>query len=322
MRTPSINFRYDAYKDDSEWVPTDLTGEVFGGNRNCTDPRKLFEQIVAEPSDLIYGIKYYYVKAKNGSSSTRVYPNLDNGIIKPNDHYKYGRCFTALPTPDMMIRKIKKVNLYPKIVGSTGLWAPAIIFHMPGTFSKVTYGLPMFFNALPTHYTEYVFEFEINRRLSVGSEIPCEDSEDYNFDFCTHKYIEHKSMEKFGCTTPFGPDKNNICTNITVAKQVFQQYQTIWKAHSVCKVPCKTYYIRPMKMGESLNTHGRYKKTTKWTKMSLHLNEEVIVSEEVFLYDGLSLIAEIGGYVGLFLGVSVNQISNIVDVFFDKVTGI
>ena len=60
----------------------------------------------------------------------------------------------------------------------------------------------------------------------------------------------------------------------------------------------------------------------------LYMNQKVLVTEEVFLYTGLSLIAEVGGYVGLFLGVSVNQISVLTEILLDlcarkmaKVTG-
>ena len=47
-----------------------------------------------------------------------------------------------------------------------------------------------------------------------------------------------------------------------------------------------------------------------------YMNEEVLTSSEVFLYSVLSLIAEVGGYVGLFLGISVNQISTLVDLMY------
>ena len=65
-------------------------------------------------------------------------------------------------------------------------------------------------------------------------------------------------------------------------------------------------------------TNGRGNKKGGYTKMTLFLKGKVITSTEVFLYSGLSLIAEIGGYVGLFLGVSVNQISTLVDIMFEK----
>ena len=40
----------------------------------------------------------------------------------------------------------------------------------------------------------------------------------------------------------------------------------------------------------------------------------VKVTRGIYLYSVLSLIAEIGGYVGLFLGVSFNQITKLTDL--------
>ena len=34
------------------------------------------------------------------------------------------------------------------------------------------------------------------------------------------------------------------------------------------------------------------------------MNKRVVISEEHFFYSGLSLLAEIGGYLGLLLGIS------------------
>ena len=48
-------------------------------------------------------------------------------------------------------------------------------------------------------------------------------------------------------------------------------------------------------------------------EVTINFEELIKVTTGKYLYSELSLIAEIGGYVGLFLGVSVNQISN----FFD-----
>ena len=55
-----------------------------------------------------------------------------------------------------------------------------------------------------------------------------------------------------------------------------------------------------------------------FTRLVFNLNENVLVSEEVFLYSGLSLIAEVGSYIGLFLGVSVNQVSTLLEALYDK----
>ena len=49
--------------------------------------------------------------------------------------------------------------------------------------------------------------------------------------------------------------------------------------------------------------------------MSIQIGFEKIikVTKGYYAYSELSLIAEIGGYVGLFLGVSVNQITNLIE---------
>ena len=55
------------------------------------------------------------------------------------------------------------------------------------------------------------------------------------------------------------------------------------------------------------------------TLLKVKMNEHIKVTDEQYLYSGLSLIAEIGGYVGLFLGVSVNQIIDLVDFIITKI---
>ena len=54
------------------------------------------------------------------------------------------------------------------------------------------------------------------------------------------------------------------------------------------------------------------------SEMRLILKDDVLLSEEHFLYSPLSLIAEVGGYVGLFLGVSVKQFSTMMELLFNR----
>ena len=45
------------------------------------------------------------------------------------------------------------------------------------------------------------------------------------------------------------------------------------------------------------------------SSMRLYFRGRVKVMQSYYAYSGLTLIAEIGGYFGLFLGVSINQIT-------------
>ena len=50
----------------------------------------------------------------------------------------------------------------------------------------------------------------------------------------------------------------------------------------------------------------------------LYFQQDVKVTEEQLSYTFLSLLAEIGGYFGLFLGISVNQVSNLAELAIIK----
>ena len=56
----------------------------------------------------------------------------------------------------------------------------------------------------------------------------------------------------------------------------------------------------------------------KHSQLKIHFEEIIKVTNGYYLYSGLSLIAEIGGYVGQFLGVSVNQITDLMEALLSK----
>ena len=112
-------------------------------------------------------------------------------------------------------------------------------------------------------------------------------------------------MDKFGCTTPFGHYLNNICTDNVTGQQAFELFDTLSKKrHFIeeCPYPCtflklSAIYFRP-------------RENLKYIKMDF--NQYVKVTEAYFSYTELELIAELGGYVGLFLGISVFDVNLIV----------
>ena len=50
-------------------------------------------------------------------------------------------------------------------------------------------------------------------------------------------------------------------------------------------------------------------KLSEVSEVYLFFQDKVKVVKSYYVYSGLSLVAEIGGYIGLFLGVSINQIT-------------
>ena len=125
----------------------------------------------------------------------------------------------------------------------------------------------------------------------------------------------------YGCTTPFGLHKDMICDNFENASKVnnmrkrwYPDYPSSQiQAKSGCNKPCSYITLRTNTVWER---EKRYK--TK-VKLLIFFKENIKVTKAYHNYSGLSLVAEIGGYVGLFLGVSINQITYLFDVFVQNI---
>ena len=46
------------------------------------------------------------------------------------------------------------------------------------------------------------------------------------------------------------------------------------------------------------------------------MHEVITVTQDQYSYNWLNLVAEVGGYVGLFLGLSVYQVTDLVDKIY------
>ena len=86
---------------------------------------------------------------------------------------------------------------------------------------------------------------------------------------------------------------------------------------------CQTKWLESSQKIVSKYGQNRWNLST-WFKIvpeaHLHIDfeENVKKTTAVYLYNSLSLIAEIGGHVGLFLGFSVYQVTNIFDYLISK----
>ena len=144
---------------------------------------------------------------------------------------------------------------------------------------------------------------------------PCSTNNDggYSQDKCANEVVEKESLEKFGCTTPFGLTKNEICQDQELGAKVNEIYtEKIQKHHHMCQSSCSFFTIMGTKTKDIRNFLS---KSTSMVEINFKENIKVITSYH--LYSGLSLIAEVGGYVGLFLGVSINQVTSLVEWGFN-----
>ena len=209
-------------------------------------------------------------------------------LISPIDTSD-GRCYSIIPTLEMIKQGIKSVKL--------GLASLTKIYtHNPGGFEYESSSGVSVKNVMGSK-DYYRVDHELLEMLDVKDE-PCNDTPKYAKDDCGEDEIEKFIMKEYGCTPPFFKDKEKICTNETIAKKVYE-YWSYAKYYTNCSAPCREIYVSAI---------WTYKKTAD-SKVTFKFSNRVRVIKSYYAYSSLSLIAEIGGYFGLFLGVSINQIT-------------
>ena len=118
-------------------------------------------------------------------------------------------------------------------------------------------------------------------------------------------------MDEISCTTPFVVNLDHICKDLNNSKKARELYHRLHqKTHKIkdCLYPCKFIKIAVIP----------YKKRSDKNTTRLKFDKFIKVTKAVYSYTELELLAEFGGYVGLFLGFSVFQVSQVVNKILDK----
>ena len=122
-----------------------------------------------------------------------------------------------------------------------------------------------------------------------------------------------------GCVSPFGITKDNICQDAQVAEKAFQLYKEFKDNYLdlkklSCLEPCTYMSVKIIKASEMEKVGN-----LETGAVLLHFNGQVHETVAYYSYDDLSFIAEIGGYVGLFLGASMYQTADLFDTIIRNI---
>ena len=108
-------------------------------------------------------------------------------------------------------------------------------------------------------------------------------------------------MERIGCTTPFGLKLDNICTEKNKSRDalwLFYQISANQIEFKECPYPCQFLmnWVPTIDFKDENDTDNT---------LRLRFDKYIKVTTSTYGYTELELLAELGGYAGLFLGLSV-----------------
>ena len=279
---------FDQYqKDEAVWSNQAI--------ESCRDPKSLYYNVwnIWKSEDLISSVQ---IKSFKRSSSW--FLGNETALFSPVDVRFQGRCYTFLPPEQNLKEGIYEIKLFVK--------AKARVFVSNNGWLGVK----------PVARTNFVdISLNTTNKVNVDHSLykvldfqgsPCNNEKTYRLHKCVFNGLEKESLNSIGCVSPFGIAKDKICKNIENAKKAlklykrFQNYYLDIKNIS-CFDPCSYMSIKIIKVSE---TEGS-------GLLRLTFDKKVQETVAYYSYDDLSFIAEIGGYVGLFLGASIYQAADL-----------
>ena len=124
--------------------------------------------------------------------------------------------------------------------------------------------------------------------------------------------MDHYFIENHGCVFPYltnNPNENQCI--LEISHRVTYQSVYIKYFNDFCPMPCekmKVNFAGHDAIGHNGNENEAY--------MKFYIKDQIQVKKSHLSYSEVSLLAEVGGYVGLLLGVSLMDIASVFDKVF------
>ena len=296
----NCGINWKEYKSKAKWSNQTI--------ENCGDPKALYYNIIWKLEDLISQVQVY-----SFDMSKIVFKDSITALFSPIDENGYGRCYTFQPPEQNVKDGIYRIKF---IVNAE----TRVFINNNGVLGVKRAADSKFIDVYPKKRIGVNVEYSLYKMLDFQG-IPCNNEKGYLLDKCVLNGLEKASLEMIGCVTPFGITKENICQDEQVAKRAFQLYNEFRNHYGdlknvSCLEPCSYMNIKIMKAYETKGFKVRVDKGQGLVLLSF--NGWVHETVAYYSYDELSFIAEIGGYVGLFLGASIYQTADL----FQFLTGV
>ena len=261
------------------------------GAEYCKNPKLIMEKAKIHLTEIIERVHIIYV---DNTDRTLIYPS-NQSFWKFYDKKILGSCHTFFIPDFFRWKQIRKLTFGMK---SNVIWK----INSPGNIEVL--GDRYHYNITDNPFQKYNINYEVYHMIDDTNDQPCVNEIDYDIDTCSDNLVFKESMERVNCTWPFVKNKNHICTEEDSAIKAMQ-IGTIIRQRSKCPNRCNYIKLITIPINRYPKKAGSF--------LKFFLPNSIQVHKAYYAYDEVSLLAEIGGYVGLFLGFSVYQLTDLLN---------
>ena len=265
----------------------------------CNSPKSILNHGRIKMEKIVKELKIKYLPESVGEKRIPLKETTWKPVM---DNHGGSSCYTLIHFPKLTENLINRIQINLKM-------DTKIYVHSPGSLKSGLQRRQDFIHKKDGNYTPVDLRYEVFKILNT-KERPCNDNPNYNPDECFEDLAYEESMAKLNCTWPFLNVKDNICTDKERLKKAIKIGKKYRNAQDTrCPESCTFADITVIK----------YREPEKRSYVRINYAGQVKVIESYFVYDGISLVAEIGGYVGLFLGYSIKQITEVVTLIVNSI---
>ena len=308
--TPEVTFCLSDYGKFNETLPvcnmkpenyfpkTEYLQPIWQSSGNvyfCANATKLYEALMVDPKWLLNEmvVKFF------DPNVNEFFPS--GSELKGNEFWKFkedlyrGRCYTFNPQIKVPIQRIETSTQYPA----------RFYIHPPGNFFSLDSRLEIYLGHR-NHDIEANVAYEVFEGLNQDQD---DCTSDLDRDTCIDDYLFKNLTQEVGCTTPFAKNQTVICTDTKLALKA-------WKITNelLFRNPMEMMKHCPKSCTQVQPSFASYRESNtsasgwKHNHLILDFKQFVKVSKTDYSYTFLSFLADVGAFVALFLGTSVNQI--------------
>ena len=314
---PTYPYKLDRLQHHGVETKSDIQfGAEFSSKIPGVTPQEFYEDVVLKVEDIIEDVDIYAEVEIDGKNKFLVRPNetiCGEYLFKTKQYYYNGDCF-ALQLPDCL-----KNGGVLEIVFDFFNKTDIFIHHdgqflSPNSRSRVDVELGYFVKIAVNHEVVQLLSDDGNCVDQYSEDEGVDSDMDNSFDGCMYSKLRQIMTDDVGCNVPWLPDKSNICTDHDDQVRAFTQYQNNRRnQHDVCPMSCRftnMYFGPPVTGRQNVEVQNV-------ARGIFYFRRDIKTTTEYYLYSVLSMLAEIGGYVGLLLGVSLFKLADFNNMAID-----